>query len=542
MKSKKLLVGVTLGIALLLFGATVTANWGGNVSVLLNHHLPVIRIAPSEKSVYPNSEPFTITVTISDVVDLAGFQFTMAFSPTIVHVEDAVLGDFLENTGRTASPVGPDIDNEAGTVAFGAYSIGAEPAPEGSGVLATLTLSPQTSGESDLHLQNVQVGNTVPEEIPVSTQDGHVRVCFFGDFNCDCRIDIVDIMLVAMHWNTSVGDPDYDQTYDLDDDGDTDILDILLVAGHWGETCETEVTKFQITSTGVQENTPLIFEDLVVYRRHGTPDVDLFGYNLGTGEEFPLVQKPGTQGISGLFGRYLVYIDNGDVRLLNVDTGEDVLVAGGPETEYGGGMYGDLVTYTTNASSSGGVGDLYVYNIGTGEREFIDSNASGPRIWGHNVVWYYGLGSGYYNIKGYDLQKQEFFEISSVNNGYQQTPDINGSDVVWTDGRDGKSAIYEKNLDTGKESLVYEVSASGQLGRPVIADRYIAWVHNRGVGAHDIFVQNRITGEIIEVSNDGPQQPSPTVPDIWEDTVVWMSWHTGNGDIYGATLKTQWPP
>jgi hypothetical protein len=207
----------------------------------MNHlDLPctVVWINPPEKSVYPNSAPFTITVAISDVVDLAGFQFTMAYSPTVVHVEDAVLGDFLGSTGRTASPIGPDTDNVAGTMTFGAYSVGTEPAPDGSGVLATLTLSPQASGESDLHLQNVQVGNTVPEAIPVSTQDGHVRVCIFGDFDCNCKIDIVDIMLVAIHWNTFVGDPDYDATYDLDGDGDIDILDIMLVAAHWGETCE----------------------------------------------------------------------------------------------------------------------------------------------------------------------------------------------------------------------------------------------------------------------------------------------------------------
>jgi len=91
----------------------------------------------------------------------------MTFSPTIVHVEDVVLGDFLESTARTASPLGPDIDNEAGTVAFGAYSVGTEPVPEGSGVLATLTLSPQASGESDLHLHDVQAANTIPEAIHV---------------------------------------------------------------------------------------------------------------------------------------------------------------------------------------------------------------------------------------------------------------------------------------------------------------------------------------------------------------------------------------
>jgi beta propeller repeat protein len=304
----------------------------------------------------------------------------------------------------------------------------------------------------------------------------------------------------------------------------------------------TEVTKFQITSTGVQENAPLIYKDLVVYRRHGAPDVDIFGYDLRTGAEFPLVQRPGNQSPSGLFGSYLVYTedtrdptDESDVRLLNYETGEDILIAGGPGKQSGGGIYGDLVTYRTNVG--GGFGDLHVYNIRTGAREFIDSNAGQPRIWGHNIVWPYPLGSGRYNIKGYDLRRREFFEISSVNNGYQSMPDIKGSWVVWKDGRDGKSAIYEKNLDTGIETLVYEVPTSGELGRPVVADRFIAWVHGRGVGAHDIFVQNRMTGEIVEVSNDGPQQPSPTAPDIWEDTAVWMSWHTGNGDIYGATLK-----
>jgi len=214
----------------------VPTNWNQYLEIP-SEPISVVWIDPPEKSIYPNSEPFTITVAISDIVNLAGFQFTVTYSPTIVHVEDVVLGDFLGSTGRTANPVDPDIDNEAGTVAFGSYSVGTEPAPDGSGVLATLTLSPQASGESDLHLQDVLSVNTIPETIPVSTQDGHVRVCIFGDFNCDCKVDIVDIMLVAIRWNTFVGDPDYDPIYDLDGDGDIDILDILLVAVHWGETC-----------------------------------------------------------------------------------------------------------------------------------------------------------------------------------------------------------------------------------------------------------------------------------------------------------------
>jgi hypothetical protein len=45
-------------------------------------------------------------------------------------------------------------------------------------------------------------------------------------------------MLVAGRWNSSMGDDDYDLIYDLDGDGDIDIVDIMLVAVHWGESCD----------------------------------------------------------------------------------------------------------------------------------------------------------------------------------------------------------------------------------------------------------------------------------------------------------------
>ncbi|MFQ5856151.1 MAG: metallophosphoesterase family protein [Anaerolineae bacterium] len=67
---------------------------------------------------------------------------------------------------------------------------------------------------------------------------GILRECVAGyDLDCDCVVDIADIMLVAGRWHSSVGDDGYYPAYDLDDDGDIDIVDIMLVAVHWGETC-----------------------------------------------------------------------------------------------------------------------------------------------------------------------------------------------------------------------------------------------------------------------------------------------------------------
>jgi hypothetical protein len=58
-----------------------------------------------------------------------------------------------------------------------------------------------------------------------------------GDMDGDCDVDIVDIMLVAGRWNSSIGDPEYDPRFDVDSDGNIDIVDIMRVAGHWGERC-----------------------------------------------------------------------------------------------------------------------------------------------------------------------------------------------------------------------------------------------------------------------------------------------------------------
>ena len=66
---------------------------------------------------------------------------------------------------------------------------------------------------------------------------GPITCVVFGDLDCNCEVNVADIMLVASRWNSSVGDYAYDPAHDLDDDGDIDIVDIMLVAVYWGETC-----------------------------------------------------------------------------------------------------------------------------------------------------------------------------------------------------------------------------------------------------------------------------------------------------------------
>ena len=71
------------------------------------------------------------------------------------------------------------------------------------------------------------------------TTDVAIRIiaALEGDVNCDCVVDIVDIMLVSSRWGCECGSERYDPRYDLDGDCDIDVVDVMLVTARWGNTC-----------------------------------------------------------------------------------------------------------------------------------------------------------------------------------------------------------------------------------------------------------------------------------------------------------------
>ena len=86
-----------------------------------------------------------------------------------------------------------------------------------------------------------------------------------GDLDCDCDVDILDIMLVATCWRSA--DPACAR-YDLDNDGDIDIVDIMLVAVHWGKTCG--VDKWSLWTGGTQLRGANIWQRRVYPELDGT--------------------------------------------------------------------------------------------------------------------------------------------------------------------------------------------------------------------------------------------------------------------------------
>jgi hypothetical protein len=168
----------------------------------------MVEIRPLVSQVSPGNA-FSVTVQVNRVVDLGNYEFRIAFDPAIVQAQGVELGSFLGSTGRRVTAVGPVIDNISGTLTYGAFSVGEQAGPGGSGTLATSTFRAVISGETPLALQGVTLTDTHARPIECRARGARVMVggCIFGDMDCNCDVDIADVMQVAHRWGTHQGDP-----------------------------------------------------------------------------------------------------------------------------------------------------------------------------------------------------------------------------------------------------------------------------------------------------------------------------------------------
>jgi hypothetical protein len=135
----------------------------------------IMRIDPPQSTVMAG-ETFTVSVMIDEANNLGAFQFDLRYTAAIVTVEDVTVGEFLGSPGRAVIPLGPHIDNQAGRTVFAACTLGLQPGPNGTGVLATVSLTAQGEGQSPLDLQNAQVVGTDAKPQVVTVEDGLVMV------------------------------------------------------------------------------------------------------------------------------------------------------------------------------------------------------------------------------------------------------------------------------------------------------------------------------------------------------------------------------
>lgn len=314
------------------------------------------------------------------------------------------------------------------------------------------------------------------------------------------------------------------------------IILFLLVAP---AKAATSVNLFQITSDGSQQKDAFINKNLVAYTNFGgSQGIDVWAYDLKDKINFPVIERPGQQFITNLFGNLIIYenVDdssNYDVRLYNVKTHQDKLIAGGPGAQTSGVTNGDYVVYI----DGGACGSIHLYNLRRETDNAISSTGCQPlRMSDDLVIWPNGATGGT-NIYGYDLKKNLLVDVVA-DPGYQESPNIFEDKVVYLEYFSGPSygdynAIKLKDLKSGVVKTVYE-SNTETLQWPAISKRYAVWSDSSASHVNGIKAADLKTGEVFEVQVQGSHQNSHTTPSIWRDTAAWMSFRSGNGDIYGA--------
>jgi subtilisin family serine protease len=160
--------GDTCG-GLFLGGTQRETNWATDQAAMVTV-LPAIRDVDTGAT-------YTTSITVGDALDLGGFQFDLSFDPGLLQVDDVTLGGFLGSTGRNVGELGPDINNGAGSVTYGAFSFGSPTGPSGGGLLAVVTYTTfLTPGVTSLDLLNVQLIDTNAWTQPAQAVSGSLTL------------------------------------------------------------------------------------------------------------------------------------------------------------------------------------------------------------------------------------------------------------------------------------------------------------------------------------------------------------------------------
>ena len=175
-------------------------------------------------------DTFEFDVRSENVSDLAGWQFDIAFDPTVLEALDVNEGDFLKMDGGATFFQGGSIDNVAGKITGLIAGRLNEGGLSGSGSLLQVRFKAKSEGETKVELSNFLFASGTEESIPAGPLAVYFTVAerlLTGDVNRDGVVNILDLLRVARQLGQRVA---ADSPVDVNGDGIVNIFDLTLVA------------------------------------------------------------------------------------------------------------------------------------------------------------------------------------------------------------------------------------------------------------------------------------------------------------------------
>ena len=183
-------------------------------------------------------DTFTLEIRAEDIYNLAGWQFDIAFDPTMLEAVEVSEGDFLNPEGSATFFQKGSIDNATGKITKLSSARLSEVGVSGSGTLLSVTFTAKTAGQTQLRLDSFQLAAVTgtpitagPHEIVITIEGRLVT----GDVNRDGQVSILDMVLVAKQFGETVP---ANSAIDVNGDGIISILDLIIVASNLGESTD----------------------------------------------------------------------------------------------------------------------------------------------------------------------------------------------------------------------------------------------------------------------------------------------------------------
>ena len=133
-----------------------------------------LSVTPSTNTVSPGGN-FTLNISVGGIVDLAGFQFDIGFSPSVLFAISITEGPFLPLAGTTIFFPG-SINNAAGSITSIADSLVGVTGESGSGTVAAILFLAGAGGTSPITISNALLLNSTLTPIAVTVTGGNVTV------------------------------------------------------------------------------------------------------------------------------------------------------------------------------------------------------------------------------------------------------------------------------------------------------------------------------------------------------------------------------
>jgi hypothetical protein len=114
---------------------------------------------------------FTVNVSVSNVVDLYGWEFYLSWNSSLLDWVSVSEGSFLKSGGNTYFSHYLNTTDEHLVVDCTLY--GQVPGVNGSGTLATIQFQVRESGTCDLNLYDTQLLDSTSRAISHTVQNGH---------------------------------------------------------------------------------------------------------------------------------------------------------------------------------------------------------------------------------------------------------------------------------------------------------------------------------------------------------------------------------